>query len=536
MKLDRIALGIGIFAILSVLLVSFCPAVQGPYSAVRGPITTFSGCPRSRPAADRHPNDSSEPHRDVCGLVTSCAVPKAALLCRTSFDEFDEQHYCPSLLTPCDHSEFQILICCGRTKGSVSNGVTSLLDCPQICLGHARLFCRRKLIVIAGSDGNLLATDQRRRDLRRYLAREPVILILLSGLAVVSFLVVAGLSHIYHAQQESLGNRWFARGVRDLKERRYDRAVTEFRTALLYSRDNYAYQLNLAEALMGMKRTDEAAAYFVNLWERQPENGLVNLELARISAQKGRSDQALRYYHNAIYATWPDDQEMQRRDTRVELIEYLLKMNTKAQAQSELIALAANLDDDPSQHDRVADLFLRAQDYEHALAQYRLSLKTDRRNSASLAGAGLAAFELGRYAQAQHYLQAAVTADPHNEESAERLKTTELVLQMDPFRRRISAAVRDRIVIEAFATAGRRLTSCATPAGSHAPDPQGSLAESWVNMKPRISEAGIRRDPDLVESAMDLVFRIERQTSTTCGAPGGTDRALLLIAQLHEGA
>lgn len=41
MKLDRIALGIGIFAILSVLLVSFCPAVQGPYSAVRGPITTF---------------------------------------------------------------------------------------------------------------------------------------------------------------------------------------------------------------------------------------------------------------------------------------------------------------------------------------------------------------------------------------------------------------------------------------------------------------------------------------------------------------
>ena len=171
----------------------------------------------------------------------------------------------------------------------------------------------------------------------------------------MSFLVVAGLSHIYHAQQESLGNRWFARGVRDLKERRYDRAVTEFRTALLYSRDNYAYQLNLAEALMGMKRTDEAAAYFVNLWERQPENGLVNLELARISAQKGRSDQALRYYHNAIYATWPDDQEMQRRDTRVELIEYLLKMNTKAQAQSELIALAANLDDDPSQHDRVAD-------------------------------------------------------------------------------------------------------------------------------------------------------------------------------------
>jgi len=38
-----------------------------------------------------------------------------------------------------------------------------------------------------------------------------------------------------------------------------------------------------------------------------------------------------------------------------------------------------------------------------------------------------------------------------------------------------------------------------------------------------------------VETAMDLVFGIERQTSATCGTPAGTDLALLLIAKLHEG-
>ena len=34
---------------------------------------------------------------------------------------------------------------------------------------------------------------------------------------------------------------------------------------------------------------------------------------------------------------------------------------------------------------------------------------------------------------------------------------------------------------------------------------------------------------------MDLVFEIERQTSTSCGTPAGKDMALLLIAKLHEG-
>src|SRR3984957_11030317 len=216
--------------------------------------------------------------------------------------------------------------------------------------------------------------------LRYYLRREPLILALLSALAVLSFLGVSGLSRIYHAQRAALGNRWVNRGEADLKAHRYELAVNEFRTALLYSRDNYTYQLDLAEALIGLKKTNEAYSYLVNLWEREPENGLVNLELARIAAQRGRTEQAQRYYHNAIYAVWPGDQEAKRRETRLELIEYLLSINAMAQAQAELIALQENLGEDPSLQRRVGDLFLRAQDYEHALAAYRVSLKFDRHN------------------------------------------------------------------------------------------------------------------------------------------------------------
>jgi tetratricopeptide (TPR) repeat protein len=179
-------------------------------------------------------------------------------------------------------------------------------------------------------------------ELRRYMRQQPVMLALLAVLAVIFFLAVTGMSRTYHAQREFLGDRWFTRGVADLSAQHYESAVMEFRSALLYSRDNYAYQLNLAAALIGLKRTGEASTYLVNLWDRQSENGVVNLELARIAVQKGQSEQAFRYYHNAIYATWPDDQEGKRRDARLELIEFLLSTNARAQAESELIALAEN--------------------------------------------------------------------------------------------------------------------------------------------------------------------------------------------------
>jgi tetratricopeptide (TPR) repeat protein len=384
-----------------------------------------------------------------------------------------------------------------------------------------------------GAQADTMAAGGTVLDRRSYFRRQPVSLALLLVLAVASFAGVSGLSRIYHAQQESLGQRWFTRGTLDLKEQRYERAVSEFRTALLYSRDNYAYQLNLAQALIGLKRTSEAYAYLINLWELEPENGLVNLELARIAAQKRDTEQALRYYHNAIYATWPGDQEVQRRDARLELIEFLLSIPAKTQAQAELIALAANLNGDPSEHARAGDLFLRVQDYEHALAEYSLSLKLERHDPAMLAGAGWAAFELGRYPLAQRYLQAAVSADPDDAQSAARLQTAELVLNMDPFQRQISAVQRNRIVMEAFAAAGQRLKECM--AGDNSAAALQSLNENWSNMSRQISEQHLQRNPDLVETAMDLVFSIERQTNAVCGTPTGTDMALLLIAKLHEG-
>ena len=366
-----------------------------------------------------------------------------------------------------------------------------------------------------------------------YLRQRPVILTLMTVLAIACFLAVTGLSRAYQQQREFLGNRWFNRGVADLKAQNYDAAVTEFRAALLYSRDNYSYQLNLAEALIGARQTGQASAYLVNLWDREPEDGLVNLELARVAKQSGQSEEAVRYYHDAVYAEWPSDQENMRREARLELIQLLLGTGAKPQAQAELIALSESVGEDPAQQEEVGQLFLRAGNYEQALNAFELSLRRDGQNAASLAGAGEAAFELRRYAVAAHYLDEAAAANPKDTRSQDNLKTAQLVLHMDPFQREISVAERNRMVVDAFETAGKRLESCAVtprPGG-----PPNSLSQSWNSMKPQITERGLQRDPDLADSAMDLVFRIERQADSQCGAPQGADLALVLIAKLREG-
>ena len=100
----------------------------------------------------------------------------------------------------------------------------------------------------------------------------------------------------------------------------------------------------------------------------------------------------------------------------------------------------------------------------------------------------------------------------------------------------LSAAHRNRNVVDAFATAGDRLKACGGASGSAGPvAAEPSLGDSWAEMKPQVTERNLERDPDLVESVMDLVFTIERQTAATCGSPTGPDLALILIAKLHEG-
>src|SRR5271157_5211570 len=192
----------------------------------------------------------------------------------------------------------------------------------------------------------------------------PVILLVLTLAAASGFAAVSHLVNRYTANQQARGRKLHAQGQIDMQAGRYEDAITAFRAALTCDPANSQYQLSLARALRDSndpRRLDEAESYLIALWQRTPQDAAINLALARVAAHRGSIEDATRYYHNSMYGVWNSNPEANRSKARIELIQFLLKKNAVANAESELMALATSLPADPASHLKVAQLFTQAQ-------------------------------------------------------------------------------------------------------------------------------------------------------------------------------
>jgi tetratricopeptide (TPR) repeat protein len=380
------------------------------------------------------------------------------------------------------------------------------------------------------------------------------VLLVLSLAAMVAFAAVGHLVNRFNANQKARGHALYLQGLSDVSTGKLEAAVEKFRAALTCDPANSQYQLSLGRALRDTGHLDEAESYLLALWQRAPQDGTINLALGRVAARRGSVDDAIRYYHNAMYGVWSADADANRRKARVELIEFLLQKGARAEAQSELVALAASLPPDPQLHLQAAQFFAQAQDYRDAISEYEQVLRTNRGDGVALAGAGEAAYHAGHYRTAQRYLQEALKNNPQDLHSRQLLESTTAVMQTDPFVRRISDAERVRRLRSAFLYAGDRLKSCAgakginvegTSAGagsstssltSSSSTALATLYQRWSGMKADLRRLRTAGESDLPDTIMDLVFQIEQQTANDCGEPKGADQALLLLSHNREGA
>ncbi len=336
-------------------------------------------------------------------------------------------------------------------------------------------------------------------NLKSVLRRPPIIISLLSITSVLAFLAVTHLVNRFREQEKALARHLYAQGQMDLDSGRPDRAIGYFRAALTYNRSDFQYQLSLARALRDTGRTDESKSYLMNLWERSPEDGAVNLALGRLAVREGRTDEAIHYYHNATYGIWDSDPETHRRNAQFELVDFLLRQNARPQAQAELITLAASLPPEAELETRLARMFERLGDYEHALSEYQAIVKHDRKNAGAYAGAGEAAFQLHRYGTAEEYLVTAIRLDPSNSSVSQLLQTARLILEIDPFVRDISTSARDRRIKISFDRAGARLEECAKKQGTSDDSSSSgltSLLQDWKAMKGKVSRRGAAFGPE----------------------------------------
>lgn len=422
---------------------------------------------------------------------------------------------------------------------------------------------------------------------------QPLFLALVLLLAAIFCSLTIFAARFYQAKQLQLGRMYFGRGQAALATGQPDAAIQDFRNALYYSHDDPQYRLRLAEALVAADRIPEAQSYLLTLWQDEPSNSTVNLQLAQLAVKQGDSPAALRYYHGAIYGLWPDGEATARRlQTRLELIHYLLGLHDSTQADGELIALTSELPRSPAAHAEVGRLFLQTGDQERALQEFQHALRLDPRDAPAALGAGQAAFGLGQYRSAERYLDRAARLSPRSAQAQELLTTTRLVLALDPYQRGLSARQRARRISQSFNYAQERVRQCAaakgislqaglapaTQAASKLPSPHGApaaagaqqakaglmakilgrvegspgappasaapvtpdavqmqqLAQEMSLQKRNAGAYKLERYPQLGDSILQLVSQAEDLTAQQCGSPKGADLALLLLSRQGE--
>jgi tetratricopeptide (TPR) repeat protein len=372
-----------------------------------------------------------------------------------------------------------------------------------------------------------------------WLQRRDTFLILVFVLIILLFVITGYAARRYHAVERGLAQDWYSRGEQALMAGHARAALADFRNALAYSRDNPLFQLRLAQALVATERVPEARTYLLNLRERDPGNGPVNLELARLAVSEHAIPEAVQYFHDAVYSDWGGNPAVQRRAVRLELVKFLLDSDQEAAARAELIAVASNLPPDAKLQTQVGALLMKAGGYDDALRLFRQALAAEPRSAPALAGAGECYFQTGQYAQAQRYLNRALQQDPNLTQAAAMRDTARAVLNLDPFIPRLGEQERGQRAREAFDQAMTRLEACAAQRGidlqSAHGNPLQTLYAQATTFQPSMRQRSLSRDSELLSNTMDLVFEIEKAASQACGEPQGLDLGLLLIARQQEG-
>jgi tetratricopeptide (TPR) repeat protein len=407
------------------------------------------------------------------------------------------------------------------------------------------------------------------------IRREPILLLLLLFIAIALFAGALMLTRAFHDREQQLAEQWFERGKSELAAGRSDTAIRDFRSALLYERDDPQYRLSLAQALFDSHQYSQSEAYFRSLLEIEHADGLVNLELARIAALTNRPDEAVRDYQNAIYGIWAANAEEHRREVRFEVTDLLLRNHRNSEAEAQLIALSAELPSNSPLLAQVAGMFAQVGDYSRASSLYARALRSEPHSVDLLMGLANAEFNLNDYAAARRHLTAILEQQPRNTAAATMATTVDLVLSLDPYAR-VAGPERRARVIRDFQIASARLQQCqsagALPqspnpatAGTNSaaqagkpttsatktapqeanaaksaanPVPQArselaSQADRMSQIAPRVNDRNLRNDPDLTQNVVDLVFAFERQAQNACGPLTPNDDALLRVAALH---
>lgn len=364
-------------------------------------------------------------------------------------------------------------------------------------------------------------------------------------LAVLTWLIFRS----YSQHQSDAAARWKRRGQDALTHSNAKAAVYDLRTALGYGQDDPSTEVDLARALAMVdtkQSLQEAAVYLNTLWEKEPGNGNINLQLARVLARQKQVTSALDHYHAAIYGVWNGTGAVEGRRARLEMVRYQISLGRYNDARGELLIAAGN-DNTTATLMEVAGLLAQAHAPADALHLYHDVAQRRPVVVQALEGTGQMAFLLGHYRTAHDYLERALNAANATHPLADRatveknLRVATAVMATYPSPA-LPQRERLRRVVRANEVAHTRYTACANGNAGQNNTPQNgniqiqnnqemtALGNRWQAARPRLTVAALTNDAQLEQATMQLVYDTEQITERVCGEPSGEDAALLRIA------
>jgi tetratricopeptide (TPR) repeat protein len=373
---------------------------------------------------------------------------------------------------------------------------------------------------------------------RKLFLRDSLTFFVLTLATIVLFVLTLLLFRSFTTHRADLAVRWATRGEAALKQGHPDQAVPALRTALIYAPETRSYQMMLAQALGDSGHAEEAANYFLNLWEAQPGDGVINLQLARLARRRDAKDEAIRYYRAAIFGNWGGEGVERRREARLELANYLIEQGNLAMAQTELLIAASNAPPGAGLEILFGDELVRAADPTDALLYYQKAIAQDPRNPAAYEKAGQLAYQMGDYGRARNWLEHAVRESGGTATGAEALlKNTERLLVLSPAAARTD---KDRItrLLDDKAIAKKHWNACVATLGKETPLPAvQSLGGRWTQADGISTRSALAADQSNEDALTGLINESEMLAADLCGTPTGDDALLLLLAkkEQHEG-
>jgi tetratricopeptide (TPR) repeat protein len=313
----------------------------------------------------------------------------------------------------------------------------------------------------------------------------------------------------------------YDRGMDLLRSGNAAEAVNLLSKAHAIERTNPVYEVALAQALISAAKLDEAKNLLEDLFQREPNDGDANLLEARILAQQGKTDDAVAYYHRAIYGIWRSNPDQRRIATRLELAQYLAAHGDTTDLLAELLPLEASVQKNSAILQQVARLYLQAGSPARAEAACRELIHDNPGDAQNYVTMGDAELSQGNYRHAETAFQNAARLDP-SRLFAQRLQLSQTMAALDPTVRSLSSTEKYRRSMRILQLSRDALDRC-----SKSPEAKEMIADTDKVLGEKMRGPMMN---ELAEDRLSLAGQLWQTRLTSCGPSTSPDEEPLRLA------